>query len=119
MVDPVKLFGAVVTDSVPLNRKSPPFVKLESVKLNPARVRVAPELTASVEIVTLAVKVGMLTGPLGIIVLSTERGTIFLSQLLAVLQSVSAPEVPPTHVKVSPPPKFQFTLFPKSVELVA
>ena len=109
----MRLFGAAETISVPLNTKFPPFVKLESVTLNPLSVTLDPALTVSVEIVTLDVKVGINVAVETMRAVSPAPGTP-VSQLRLSDQSVLV--VP--HQVCGWPPKFQLTLLPELTEFV-
>src|SRR6185295_11042860 len=117
-VDPARLLGAVVTVSVPTRTRVPALVKLERVRLKPARVRLAaPELIVRLEIETAAVSVGMLAA---VETMSAESRVAIgtpVSQLRLFDQTVL---VPPHQVRSCPaPPKSQFLLLVPSIEVVA
>src|SRR5438046_1051636 len=75
-VDPARLFGAVVTVSVPTRINVPALVKLDKVRLKPPSVSVAvPLLMVRLEIVTAEVRIGMLVAVVTINAESWLAGT--------------------------------------------
>src|ERR1700730_1765031 len=89
-VDPARLLAAVLTVSVPTRTKDPALVKLEIVRLLPARVVVEPELMVRLEMVTAEVRVGIKEAVETIRAESWAAGTP-RSQLDPIDQSVLVP----------------------------